>query len=85
MNGWIATNDVDKKLLLGVIKNLPKLMRERNSTSLLISPRSKQPEKSLFDQFCNEANNDEKDYFKAERLKTRTERDYLATMVKKPV
>ena len=71
-----------------MVKNLPKLNRDQNSTCLYGSPGTNDQKGSLFKQswFKEETKREVgKDFFKADKLKTRTERDYLATIANKPI
>ena len=93
-HGWKATTDLDKKLLLGIIKNVPKLHRDAKAKSQLLSVLSPRDQsRSIFEEFATRggSGNSEinrrysKDYFRAERLKTKTEKDYLMHLAEKPV
>ena len=86
-------SDLDKKLILGIIKNVPRLHRDPHSQKQLLSALTagiNNDHNSLLDEFMKNGDSDRlrresKEFFKAERLKTRTEKDYLMHLAEKPV
>jgi len=92
LNGFIAHTDLDKKLLLGVIKNNPRLVRVG---SHLLSPMTTYSGQDSHFVLFGDSNDPArkgtadsqkgKEFFKAESLKTKTEKDYLMTLAEKPI
>jgi len=92
LNGFIAHTDLDKKLLLGVIKNNPRLVRVG---SHLLSPMTTYSGQDSHFVLFGDSNDPArkgtadsqkgKEFYKAESLKTKTEKDYLMTLAEKPI
>jgi len=92
LNGFIAHSDLDQKLLLGVIKNNPRLIRVG---SHLLSPTTAYSGHDSHFVLFGDSNDAArkgtadsikgKEFFKAESLKTKTEKDYLMTLAEKPI
>ena len=77
--GWTAVTDLDKKLLLGVIQNVPRLQRDLKD-NLKQRPNDFNIFSKLDDPFKSD-----KAFFEPEKLKTKTEKDYLMHLAEKPV